>query len=349
MSLTGATQQHQRILLVDDDVHIVEALKRRLGQLPAHPLVTAATSAKEALHISKQCPFDLIISDLRMPEMDGISLLKQMRRSQPLAIRTILSGQANTEQVMTALPIAHGYLEKPCPSAEIGRLLSGAQTISCLQLPPALLRTLMSLTALPSDIDGIRESRANLKERATSGAEQSRLLPFDLGLQIATYRSHAIADGRGNKRKPLHSGDISDTVLDLLIQYGLLAPIREDKELLSALRCLSIKTELLRRNLLSLSQFANPELIAMTAYQGELALLAAVGGDPRTIGRFLSYRLQASSLFSILWDLPQSNTSPAVLELQKKIDSIFDYQAASEQSPDDLLNLLQEVICSNNL
>jgi two-component system, probable response regulator PhcQ len=99
-----------RILIVDDEIAILHALKRLLRLVPCtyanktFPIaVETFSSPKAALERIAHTPFDLILTDYRMPEMDGVALLTQVRAVQPDIARLILSGYADLNVLVRAI------------------------------------------------------------------------------------------------------------------------------------------------------------------------------------------------------------------------------------------------------
>lgn len=89
------------ILLVDDEENILSALTRTLMDEP-YDIVTA-TSAEAGLNIMQQQRFQVVISDERMPGMDGAAFLNYVRRRYPETIRMMLTGHASIEATMRAV------------------------------------------------------------------------------------------------------------------------------------------------------------------------------------------------------------------------------------------------------
>ena len=112
-----------RILLVDDDELMLDALER---QLRDYFEVTVATEGKLAMKlvVSKQ-PFAVVVSDLRMPGMDGVSLLYCMWQVAPDTVRVLLTGSADIESAVAAVNQAKifRFLTKPCPTHMLIRAL----------------------------------------------------------------------------------------------------------------------------------------------------------------------------------------------------------------------------------
>src|SRR4030042_6899699 len=89
------------ILLVDDEENILSALQRLLRRENYNVITNA--SPEKALEILKHEPVSLVISDQRMPEMDGTEFLEKAREIQPVAIRIILTGYADINAAMAAI------------------------------------------------------------------------------------------------------------------------------------------------------------------------------------------------------------------------------------------------------
>jgi len=117
----------KRILFVDDEPNILKALKRMLRSMRKEWDMEFAEGGTQALEILSQRPFDVIVSDMRMPQMDGVTLLTTIKQRYPMIVRIILSGHSEQEMILKAIPSAHQYLSKPCDS----NLLISTVTRSC--------------------------------------------------------------------------------------------------------------------------------------------------------------------------------------------------------------------------
>lgn len=110
-----------RVLLVDDEPNILSALRRSLAEIDAEELdgdaltFEAFTSPEAAIERSDEQDFDLVISDYRMPSMNGVQFLARMMESQPSAPRMIISGWADREAIIAAVNEVNlaRFLEKP--------------------------------------------------------------------------------------------------------------------------------------------------------------------------------------------------------------------------------------------
>ena len=90
-----------KVLFVDDQINILKALRRAVEDEDIE--VFTAESGKEGLELLKEHEFDVIFSDVRMPEMDGIQFLAESRKVQPDSVRIVLSAFADREQVLNAV------------------------------------------------------------------------------------------------------------------------------------------------------------------------------------------------------------------------------------------------------
>ncbi len=103
-----------RILFVDDEPNILSGIRRLLRCKRNEWEILFASSGAEALELIQQSPFDIVVSDMRMPKMDGAELLSLVATDYPDTIRMILSGHSDKEAIMRAIPVTHQYLSKPC-------------------------------------------------------------------------------------------------------------------------------------------------------------------------------------------------------------------------------------------
>ncbi len=118
-----------RILLVDDEPAVLAALQRVLRQRFAGALqVHAESDALAALARLKRDEFDIVVSDLRMPEIDGVALLALAGALQPECVRLLLTGSADFGSAQRAIQDAgvFRYLTKPWDEAELCAHLQAA-------------------------------------------------------------------------------------------------------------------------------------------------------------------------------------------------------------------------------
>ncbi len=107
------SQQQSRLLFVDDEPMILDALKRVTRKLDAE--IYTAQSGQEALDLMAKNRIDIIISDINMPNMDGITLLSKVSKISPETIRIILTAYTDIDNTLSAINEGKvwGYLHKP--------------------------------------------------------------------------------------------------------------------------------------------------------------------------------------------------------------------------------------------
>ncbi len=106
----------KKILFVDDETRVLEGLRRMLRGLRHEWDMEFVASGEEALIRLNACRFDVVVSDMRMPGMDGCELLEQIRQQSPTTVRIVLSGHSDRQAVMRTVGVAHQFLSKPCDS-----------------------------------------------------------------------------------------------------------------------------------------------------------------------------------------------------------------------------------------
>ncbi len=108
-----------KILIVDDEENILNSLKRLFRKEPYE--ILTAINGEEGLKILDHHPVDLIISDLKMPEMNGIEFLKRAKEKNSVPLRIMLTGHADLKSILTAIDQGEIYrfLLKPWDDEEL--------------------------------------------------------------------------------------------------------------------------------------------------------------------------------------------------------------------------------------
>lgn len=139
----------RRVIIVDDEVRVVDALRKALYQYRARWQVTTATSAREALaHLEAGC--DAIITDMRMPEMDGEALLREVAERSPATLRVVLTGEVGAAGVEKVQRLAHHFVPKPARAPLLFARVEDALEARDRLESPALQALVCRLGALPA-------------------------------------------------------------------------------------------------------------------------------------------------------------------------------------------------------
>jgi DNA-binding NtrC family response regulator len=106
------------VLLVDDEVPFVETMSKRLSKRQL--MVLPAYTGREALEMLGTNAVDVVILDVKMPGMDGIQTLRQIKQTYPLVEVIMLTGHATIETAVEGMRLgAFDYLMKPCEIEEL--------------------------------------------------------------------------------------------------------------------------------------------------------------------------------------------------------------------------------------
>ncbi|UJX42620.1 response regulator [Desulfovibrio sp. JY] len=113
----------QKILFVDDDAELIASLKRKLRRKFAVDVAEGPLRALEA--VTENGPYAVVVSDLRMPGIDGLEFLTRLKKTCPDTIRIMLTGYADLQEAMRAVNTGgvFRFLAKPCPEEELEEAL----------------------------------------------------------------------------------------------------------------------------------------------------------------------------------------------------------------------------------
>jgi HD-like signal output (HDOD) protein len=139
-----------RILFVDDEPRVLQGLQRLLRPLRDNWDMCFKASGAEALDELSAQPYDVIVSDMRMPGINGAELLEQVKQRHPQTIRLILSGQSAEETVLASVGPAHQFLAKPCDPDALIATIRRACALRDVMREPQLQKLLSQVEVLPS-------------------------------------------------------------------------------------------------------------------------------------------------------------------------------------------------------
>jgi len=140
----------RQILFVDDEPMLLSGLKRSLHAMRQEWEMTFVSGGQEALQAMAEHPYDIIVTDMQMPVMNGAQLLEEVKNKYPQCLRFVLSGQANRDTILKTVNPAHQFLSKPCDSAELKRRLTRALAIRNLLQNEELRELVSKLESLPT-------------------------------------------------------------------------------------------------------------------------------------------------------------------------------------------------------
>lgn len=171
-----------RILFVDDEPNVLAGLRRMLYPLRNEWDMTFVSGGAEALRRLAESPYDVLVTDVRMPGMSGIELLEQVVKLHPQVIRMVLSGTADIELTMQCVSLSHQYLLKPCDAQTLRVTVHRAFCLRELLHNPALRGLLSQMQALPSIPAVYGELIATLRSGDPSPQAVGRMMAQDMGM-----------------------------------------------------------------------------------------------------------------------------------------------------------------------
>jgi len=172
----------KRILFVDDEPMLLMGLQRSLRSMRQEWEMAFVNGGKEALEAIDKQPFDIVVTDMRMPGMDGAQLLEQVKKRSPQTLRMILSGQSDRETILRAVNPTHQYLSKPCEGEELKARLLRAFALRDLLENNELKDLVSRLHSLPSLPTLYFELTEELSCEEPSLARVGRLISADMAM-----------------------------------------------------------------------------------------------------------------------------------------------------------------------
>jgi len=229
---SNSIQAPRRILFVDDEPRILDGITRMLRPQRAELAVITAGSGLQALALLEQESVDVVVSDMRMPGMDGAELLTQIRQHHPRIVRMILSGQSDPATIIRATRAAHQFLSKPCEPDELRCMVLRSCQLRDLLADGGLAARITALEGLPSGPGALAALQAELDGPADPGRIAS-LVEADPGLSakiIQVTASSFFGAMRGIATPGNAARRLGADILRSMVQAGAL-PAPSDVEI----------------------------------------------------------------------------------------------------------------------
>jgi HD-like signal output (HDOD) protein len=163
----------KRILFVDNEPAALEGLRLRLHGVSGKWEPGWADNGRLAIEQMQRQPYDVVVTDLRMPGMDGARLLEIVSARWPQTIRIVLSGYADPRQTVRAVPLAHQYLNKPFEPQQLEDVIDRCVQLHDLLHGPrlrAIVGRMRQLPAIPRIYSALRSLVNDEKVTATEVA-----------------------------------------------------------------------------------------------------------------------------------------------------------------------------------
>jgi len=273
-------EQRVRVAFVDDEAAILGNLRRTmLAMLDEWEMAFFMTGADLLRRLTIET-FDVVVADMRMPDMDGSALLDEISRLYPEMMRVILTEAAETASIFRTVGPAHIYLPKPCDPNALTQAIRSRMTLRSLMEGNEMVRLLNSISKLPSAprlfLDLVSELRSPRSSAATVAAIIARDVAMTAELLKLTNSSYFSTSTTVSA--PLQAVRILglEIVQTLVLQLGIFRQFQGDDEMTRQIEQINAYSQALgdlaERVALAAGE---PDSVAKAAHCA--ALLSAIG------------------------------------------------------------------------
>jgi HD-like signal output (HDOD) protein/CheY-like chemotaxis protein len=172
----------KRILFVDDEPAILDGLENLLYKDRKRWEMVFASGGQAALDAHHKQPFDVVVSDMRMPHLDGADLLAAIKEECPQTVRIMLSGHANRETIVRALPALHQLISKPCNAGTLRSVLERSLEGVDVERDARIRHIIGGVDKLPTPSDIYFELTCLMQSRTSSVDDLARVVSRDPAL-----------------------------------------------------------------------------------------------------------------------------------------------------------------------
>jgi len=141
---------NKQIMFVDDDPALLQLYEAMFESMSGEWDLTFAENGKKALALMEKAPFDVLVSDMRMPGMSGAELLNQVMQHYPKTARIVLSGYAEQQDTLKSVGAIHQWLSKPFDLKTIRTAIMRVATLDRDLNNKGLVEVLSKMNSLPS-------------------------------------------------------------------------------------------------------------------------------------------------------------------------------------------------------
>ncbi len=217
------------ILFVDDEPNILSGLKRMLRSMRKEMDFNFAEGGREALEVIEEKEIHVIVSDMRMPGMDGATLLTTVQESHPHIIRIMLTGQADDDSVMRTVGVVHQFLAKPSDPDTLKEVLTRACALQELMVNTELKGLVSSLGSLPSLPEVYNQLQEALKDPECAISDIAKIIEKDMAMSAKVLQlvNSAFFGLFKTIDSPAHAVNLLglDTVKALVLGVGVFSEI----------------------------------------------------------------------------------------------------------------------------
>ncbi len=170
------------VLFVDDEASVLDGLRNTLRKMRREWDMVFVTSGHAALGVLQERPVDIVVSDMRMPEMDGVQLLNRVKTLCPKTTRFILSGHSDREMLLKSVGPTHQFLSKPCSPEALKTVLQRTFSLRELLVDEKLAAIVTDFASLPTIPASYEELLASIRCPDTGIREIARIIQKDVSI-----------------------------------------------------------------------------------------------------------------------------------------------------------------------
>jgi len=215
----------KRVVFVDDEARILEGLRRLMRSLRHEWEMEFYDSPLTALERLETAPADVVVSDIRMPVMDGSQFLTEVQKRWPATVRIVLSGQCDREVVFRAVIPAHQFLTKPCNPDLLRSTLARLKDLRERLINEEIRSQISAITSLP--VSGRHSERLIelLKSDNATISDVAQVVASDVGMAVKVMQLVS-SNFFGSQRRlclPFQAAQQLglDVIRTLVLDYGL--------------------------------------------------------------------------------------------------------------------------------
>ena len=251
-----------KVLFVDDDLNMLAGLQRMLRPLRHEWEMRFVTNGPEALKALSDELFHAIVTDMRMPDMDGVQLLSEVSRRHPEMVRIILSGFSEAESVMRTVGPAHQFLAKPCPPEILIDVLRRSMALRQMLDSDAMRGLLASIKNLPTPPETYFRLIKYLEDPNASFAGTAQIIERDVAMtaELLKLTNSAYFALPSRVTSPLQAIRVLgfEILRSLVLQVGIFQSFRgqaKEKEMMEAVNRDSFRVAHIARRIAKLEGF----------------------------------------------------------------------------------------------
>jgi HD-like signal output (HDOD) protein len=177
------------VLFVDDEPDVLNGLRNRLRRHRREWDMHFVVGGQLALDLLEHTSFDIVVSDMRMPDVDGVAVLEAVRSRHPSSARIVLSGYADPAQQLRAFEVAHQWLAKPCRGQALQDVIGRLSTLKSWFADPDLETLVGQAESLPAVPRIYHELLAVFADERSNAQDAAAVVMQDVSVSAAVLRA----------------------------------------------------------------------------------------------------------------------------------------------------------------